>query len=1007
MTLRLRDHRSIRVGPGADAVWPRPRGARLLPRALSALVAGGVLVAWPGGVEGQRLPAGGPPSQAPDTVRMTALERARARLLGLGAVGRDAPLDSLGPDSLRVDSLQLPDIRVDIEGMGERGEVGEGLLARDSIVRALLRLGGYVATEYSAREASYDAASGRLDLRLEPEVLRLGNRLSADSTITYLEAEGVMCASGRPTGSGPGLTPIVADSLCYLVEGGRVVAYNAETELNEGATWRTRLPRGYLVGDSVYGENAIFTDCNLPWHEGVHYHFSAKKFKVVAGEWLVARDVTLNFQDVPVFWLPFMVQGLSDERRSGILMPRFGINDIARQSTRYNRKIEDVGFYWAVSDHFGLEMSMDVVSNDHTALNGFFDYKFNRQFLSGALALSRYWKAEGGRDLTLRTNHSWRPDERTNLNVDGTYTSSVDFIRNRSYDPRELSRSIASNAGVRRRFDWGNGSLSASRQQYLADGRVVMTLPDLSVSVSSMELFPQAQGLLGDATWNGSLKAGARTRTTGDAPTSLTQQDQRDVTGNLSSGLSLGSLSWRQQVSFEDQVSQPRAFAVDSLEDLPRRYERGLDWNTSISYSQRLVGTSTLTPSLTLRGGTLQGDTTGGQTVAAPTTLNFGAGLRTDFFGFWPGAGPFERFRHKVTPTVSYTYAPQPTVTERQRQVFGTRETRERNTISIGLNQTFEAKYHPEEGDSADAESADSLAEGAGAAAEGAGAAAGTAPGASAAALEAAGAAAGEPRKLPASRTINLLSINTDAVVYDFVAAREGEHAITTADLSNTLSSDLLRGLQLRVTHDLFAEEEGGGDGRSFAPHLSRVSTGFRLDGNSWIFRTLGLSGGGDEALESGSEPADMPGEAAAAPPTDYGQQEFGLIGTRRRTPATATGGQVGAWDASLDFSLNRPREGTSDQESALLRAQMNFQPTELWSVNWSTSYDFTEGVFADHFLTFTRQMHDWDANFDFVKAQNGNFSFQFRVQLRANPDIKVDYEQRSDLELSRPGSRR
>jgi hypothetical protein len=38
--------------------------------------------------------------------------------------------------------------------------------------------------------------------------------------------------------------------------------------------------------------------------------------------------------------------------------------------------------------------------------------------------------------------------------------------------------------------------------------------------------------------------------------------------------------------------------------------------------------------------------------------------------------------------------------------------------------------------------------------------------------------------------------------------------------------------------------------------------------------------------------------------------------------------------------------------------------------------------------------LHDWDANFDFVKAQNGNFSFQFRVHLRANPDIKLDYSQ-------------
>ena len=65
-----------------------------------------------------------------------------------------------------------------------------------------------------------------------------------------------------------------------------------------------------------------------------------------------------------------------------------------------------------------------------------------------------------------------------------------------------------------------------------------------------------------------------------------------------------------------------------------------------------------------------------------------------------------------------------------------------------------------------------------------------------------------------------------------------------------------------------------------------------------------------------------------------------------------------------------------------------------------------TRGEFTDHALTFTRQLHDFDANFDFFKAQNGNFSFQFRVHLRANPDLKIDYEQR-DLPSLEPVIRR
>jgi hypothetical protein len=93
-----------------------------------------------------------------------------------------------------------------------------------------------------------------------------------------------------------------------------------------------------------------------------------------------------------------------------------------------------------------------------------------------------------------------------------------------------------------------------------------------------------------------------------------------------------------------------------------------------------------------------------------------------------------------------------------------------------------------------------------------------------------------------------------------------------------------------------------------------------------------------------------------------------------------------------------RPVEGAngfSAGENQMLTGSLSFQPTLNWNVQWNTGYNFSQGEFTDHILTLTRQLHDWDANFDFVKTQTGNFSFQFRVHLRANPDIKLDYEQR------------
>jgi hypothetical protein len=240
--------------------------------------------------------------------------------------------------------------------------------------------------------------------------------------------------------------------------------------------------------------------------------------------------------------------------------------------------------------------------------------------------------------------------------------------------------------------------------------------------------------------------------------------------------------------------------------------------------------------------------------------------------------------------------------------------------------------------------------------------------------------------------------------MYDFVEARDG-YGIQTTQISNSINSDLLRGLQLSVTHDLFRQHElpeGAPDEarpeRDFAPHLSRVSASFSLNSDSWLFRLLGLRGS-QETPAPGAPGTEQP--AAERAPTGQlsGVGELGLLGSRGQAVTQQTPrGPVGSWNANLNYTLFRPRAGdVNGQENQMVTASVMFQPTEQWSVNWNTGYSFTEKEFTDHVLTLTRAMHDWDANFDFVKAQNGNFSFQFRVALRANSDIKFDYQQRDN----------
>jgi hypothetical protein len=127
----------------------------------------------------------------------------------------------------------------------------------------------------------------------------------------------------------------------------------------------------------------------------------------------------------------------------------------------------------------------------------------------------------------------------------------------------------------------------------------------------------------------------------------------------------------------------------------------------------------------------------------------------------------------------------------------------------------------------------------------------------------------------------------------------------------------------------------------------------------------------------------------------EEGQRSGGILpgGVRR----TRGGNQsVGSWRGDFGYSLQRPPAGGFGETNQMLQASLGFQPTENWNVRWSSSYSFTRHEFADHVLSFTRDLHRWEATFDFFKAQNGNFTFRFNVRLLDNPDIKLPYEQRS-----------
>src|SRR5699024_9612319 len=127
----------------------------------------------------------------------------------------------------------------------------------------------------------------------------------------------------------------------------RGIVAEALTSFNQsGVEW---FLRGALAVDSastlIYARRSTITSSDLPMPD---YHFGAGQVKWVSNNILVARPAVLYVRDVPVLWLPFIFQDMRRGRRSGILVPSFGINDLVRPNRGHRRTVENVGFYLAL-----------------------------------------------------------------------------------------------------------------------------------------------------------------------------------------------------------------------------------------------------------------------------------------------------------------------------------------------------------------------------------------------------------------------------------------------------------------------------------------------------------------------------------------------------------------------------------------------------------------------------------------------------------------------------------
>ncbi|HKI94842.1 MAG TPA: twin-arginine translocase subunit TatC [Gemmatimonadales bacterium] len=853
--------------------------------------------------------------------------------------------------------------------------------APDSVMQALLALPGFNPIRYAADSLVLHADSQSIDLVGHALVKQDVSTLEAD-TVQFAQRDCRLAASGIPALFNQG-TVLVGNRMHYNTCEQYGVVDEALTSFNQsGVDW---FLRGGLRVDSastrIYAGGGDVTSCDLP---EPHYHFQAGKVKWVTNTILVARPAVLYVRDVPVLWLPFMFQDMHPGRKSGILVPHFGINDLVRPNRGYRRHITNVGYYFALSDYVGAEFWLDWYAGNYYSLNGEVRYKWRNRFLSGGLSVTRIYEngvngAPGGRSLRLRWGHQQSFDMNTTLNASVDYATSASVVERNAVDPMLATATLASNINFTKRFSWGSFALGASRRQDLTNGSATQTLPSIALTPSAIRI----SNLI---SWSPSFSFTNQRQMHQPGATYLVPPvlgdtalpydtlfgESRNTSLQIGTPVTIGQWTWQNSFSVTDQISNQRdvvrlvdpANPSDSTTlTYGQTFSTGIDWNTGISLPTLFPGSWKLQPTLGIQNTTggpfiVRNRNTGGAFVHQGKRFSLGASLSPTFFGFFPGIGPLARIRHSITPLIRWNFAPSATVPEAYARAIApagqtpvlTSPTQQ--SVSIGLSQVIEGKFRPAPGDTTGGRNA---------------------------------------------RKLKILSIQTSPITYDFEQAKEPGHTgWQTQTLTNSFQSDLLPGFSLTLQHNLW-DGQVGTDSAKFSPFLSNVSARFSIS-QSTLEDLLGLFTGSAPTHETPTGPApDTTTQRdliPQTPGTSLNDLDRGTTRASAHQPFTA----------SFTYDDQRTRPG-STPSVVQLPAQLNnrtlgvsfsFDPTRNWSLSWSTQYNLTTKQFGQHIVRLERNLHRWKATFQFLKSPNGNFAFNFFISLLDEPDIRFQYQQQT-----------
>lgn len=760
------------------------------------------------------------------------------------------------------------------------------------------------------------------------QIDRENQMLTAQGVADSLDADSNRVLRGTPLFEETGEDPLRGDHIEYNFETQRGKIKMGKTQMEPGYYRGTQINR--ISDSTLLVQDGIFTSCE--YIDDPHFYFQSERIRLKVKDKVIARPIVFYISDVPLAWLPFGIFPNKRGRHSGIVVPKYG------ESSYGGRFLRDMGYYWAPNDYI-----------DATFLTDFYDkigfsYSANAHYtvrykLNGSLSGEYYPRdpTTGSRVERWRLSfaHNQEIDPTFRISGSGSFSSDKQFARQLSsnIDDR-LNQNITSNLNISKYWKGTKNSmsLSVSRNENLQNGNLSYTLPSLNFNRSQSSIYETITGqkVGGRRDWyqniyfsysSNLIRRGSKTLQTRDSTylETQTQGVQHRLSFNAPQNI-FKYLNVNPNLSFtEDWVDE-----VTSAELQPEQ--------NKILYKQE-------------------------KQFAARHTFNASVSAKTTLYGlFEPNIGQLKYIRHKIDPSVSFSWTPDfsdkfygyyATVSDTsgrvtrydrfQKSTFGGTPNRKSRYMSLRLGNVFQGKLIDEDGK---------------------------------------------------EKKVDLLTMNF-STNYNF----EADSLKWSSISSNFRTVVLGKNIDVRMTHTLYKpNSQGTGTINQFEsfPRLLNLSTsmGFNISNKTFEKKKDSKSASGRRQQQASPQPSDE--QAVDDDEGILDLQDMNMYRSPEEKEMEQTKRISIPWSGSfnINYSLNRANVKKTEQDIDLT-ANANLQLTRNWKIGWNARFDLVKKDLVYQSFNIYRDLHCWEMSFNWQPTIE-YYSFQINIKASMLQDIKV-----------------